>query len=153
MVRKKLARIQKLVKLRERGLQTEVTELNALKARLAEVSGRLAAVQDQYFAAIDTLNGQRSTNPHKLRLLEDGVDCYKQRLQEAMALQKSWQDKVRDQLAAVLEARVALQSLEKLAERYQRQWHKEQDALEQGEQDQLSVLKAASQQIRIQDDG
>lgn len=153
MVRKKLTRILKLVKLRERALQTEVTELNTLKARLAEVSDRLAAVQGQYFAAIDTLNEQRSTNPHKLRLWEDGVDCFKQRLQEAMALQKSWQEKVRDQLAAVLEARVALQSLEKLAERYRRQWREEQDAAEQGDQDQLSVLKAAGQQIRIQDDG
>lgn len=152
-MRKKLARIQKLIKLRERSLQAEVTELNARKARLAKVSDELEAVQGQYFGAIDTLNRERENNPHRLRLWEDGVDCYKQRLQETMAMQKSWQDQVQRQLGVVLEARVAVQSLEKLAETYRHQWRQLQDAEEQSEQDQFSVLGAAGNQIRVQDDG
>lgn len=152
-MRKKLARIQKLVKLRERSLQAEVTQLNTLKKRLTEVSDQLAHIQGQYFSAIDTLNAERSQNPHRLRLWEDGVDCFKQKLQEAIAWQKNWQDQVRQQTKVVRDAHVALQSLEKLADRYRQQWRQQMDDWEQGEQDQFSVLGAANQNIRIQDDG
>lgn len=142
-MRKKMARMAKLVKLRENTLKMEVGKLHAIRAQLTEVTDRLKAVQGQYFATIDHLNQQRSTNPHQLQLWEDGVDCYKHQLHELIQRQKTWQDREDKQRAAVLAARLAVQSLAKLGERYSAQWQQLSAEQEQSEQDEFSVLSAA----------
>lgn len=141
-MRKKQSRIAKLIKVRQNSLNVEVGKLQRIQAKLVEVQQQLSESQSQYFATIDTLNDQRRHNGHNLRLLEDGVDFYKQRLQALILAQKDWQDEERSQMQAVLSARLAVQSLEKLAERYAVQWQTLLAEQEQAQLDEFSLTKA-----------
>lgn len=141
-MRKKIARTKKLIKLRQSELNKEAAKLHQIRARLAEITKKLAGSQEKYFATIDQLNEQRGRNPLQLQLLEDGVDFFKQQLQELIGQQKNWQDQDKSQMENVLAARLSVQSLEKLLERYISQWQAEQEEYEQAEQDQFSLRMA-----------
>lgn len=142
-MRKKIARTKKLIKLRQNELNKEAAKLHQIRARLAQITEQLVRAQDKYFATIDQLNEQRGRNPLQLQLLEDGVDCFKQQLQELIGQQKNWQDQDNSQMERVLGARLAVQSLEKLMARYISQWQAERDEYDQAEQDQFSLRMAA----------
>lgn len=136
-MQKKIARMVKLVKIRENSLKVEAGKLHAIQKQLVDIASQLTRVQQQYFETIDALNAERGQNPHRLRVLEDGVDCYKMRLQELIHLQKSWQDQERSQREAVLAARVEVQSFEKLADRYREEWRQAEVERDQAQQDEF----------------
>jgi flagellar export protein FliJ len=139
---KRIKKVHPLVRAKKAMLDQEASTLAQIRQEKIAVVQRMKENQKKYMDGVDHLNVVReSAERSNLETLENGLDLIKSKWYQLYKDVQTVEQKEKAQMGNVLNAQRELKKMEKLREKYEKQYHAEISKGEQKEQDELSLQR------------
>lgn len=139
-IKSKIKQMKPLITIRKAKLDQETILLNSIRKEKADALELLQKNQTSYMQGVERLNKERTRgNLVTLPTLERGLDRVKDLWYQSLTTVRSIEERERQQLVQVVDARKNLKSMETLEETYQTQLSAELKRAARKETDEMAI--------------
>jgi flagellar export protein FliJ len=144
---RKIKRVQPILKMKQMRVDEETAVLEAIRREKVGVVSAMKESQRRYMDGVDTLNNVRtSAGRANLETFESGLDHVKQQWWKLYRSVQDLERKEKVQIANVLTAERELKAVERLRDRYETEFRKELDKMDQRRLDEVALRRFSARE-------
>jgi flagellar biosynthesis chaperone FliJ len=142
---KKMRKIEPIVKVRQHSLDSEILNLEKLRAAKLQAVTKMRESQRSYMSSVDQLNQLRSQGLNQeANVFELGIDKLRNRWASLLSEAKQLERQEKMQLKIVMDLEIQLRSVENLRDRFEERFHNELSKLDQSQMDEYSQNRSST---------